>query len=90
MLKPVYTKKFQKSITLCEKRGYNISLFNEIAKLLVAEKPLPPVCRPHKLIGNYIGHWECHIKFDWILIYWYDYDNNRIIFEDTGRHSDLF
>ena len=90
MLNPSYSKRILKSIERCEKRGYDMLLLEDTANLLIEEKPLPFTCRPHKLIGNYAGFWECHIKFDWLLIYRYDYDNNEIIFEDTGTHSDLF
>ena len=90
MLTPVYSKKFPKSISRCVKRGYDFTLFWLITEILYEEKLLPPHCRPHKLIGNYAGFWECHIKFDWLLIYRYNYDNNEIIFEDTRTHSDLF
>ena len=90
MLKPVRTKKFEKSVALCIKRGYKTELLKEIMRLLVDEKPLPPHCRPHKLRGRYTKHHECHIQPDWLLIYRYDYVNQEIIFEDTGTHSDLF
>ena len=90
MLKPVFAKRFKKSIALCEKRGYDISLFEEVSQFLVEETPLPDKFKPHKLIGEYAARWECHIKFDWILIYRFDYEKRQIIFEDTGTHSDLF
>ena len=90
MLKPVYTKRFEKSISLCVKRGYDIELFKEIAILLIENMSLPPKCKPHKLIGEFANHWECHIKPDWLLIYRYDNEHKQIIFEDIGTHSDLF
>ena len=90
MLIPVYTKRFEKNISRCIKRGYDIELFKEIAVLLVEEMPLPPKCKVHKLIGEFANHWECHIKPDWLLIYRYDDVNKKVIFEDTGSHSDLF
>jgi len=90
MLKPVYTKRFEKSISLCIKRGYDIELFKEIAVLLNEDIPLPLRCRPHKLTGEFTNHLECHIKPDWLLIYRYDAEHTQIIFEDTGTHSDLF
>ena len=47
-----------------------------------------PKYREHSLIGNFIGRRECHIEPDWLLIY--KIDNDNIIFERTGSHSDLF
>ena len=90
MLTPVYPKRFQKSLTRCAKRGYDMERLKEVINLLITETPLPFRCRPHKLVGNFAETWECHIQPDWLLVYWYDYKNGRIIFEDTGTHSDLF
>jgi mRNA interferase YafQ len=33
------------------------------------EKPLDPKYRNHKLKGNFVGYWECHVTPDWLLIY---------------------
>jgi len=44
--------------------------------------------KDHNLIGNFIGRRECHIEPDWLLIY--KIDEDFIIFERTGTHSDLF
>jgi mRNA interferase YafQ len=44
--------------------------------------------KDHQLVGNYTGRRECHIEADWLLIY--KIDGERIIFERTGSHSDLF
>ncbi|MCH9639272.1 MAG: type II toxin-antitoxin system YafQ family toxin [Betaproteobacteria bacterium] len=41
-------------------------------------------------MGNFSERRECHIEPDWILIYKIDEENNKIIFERTGSHSDLF
>jgi len=90
MLQPVYTKRFQKSVTRCVKRGYDIVLFKEVIRLLIEDKPLSSKYRPHKLTGEFASHWECHVKPDWLLIYRYDDARRQIIFEDTGTHSDLF
>lgn len=51
-------------------------------------KDLPIASRLHKLHGEYEGCWECHIEFDWLLIW--KYDNDGIILVRTGTHSDLF
>ncbi len=44
----------------------------------------------HKLIGNYTDRRECHIEPDWLLIYKLIPQDDLIIFERTGTHSDLF
>ncbi|MEN6452100.1 MAG: type II toxin-antitoxin system YafQ family toxin [Thermoguttaceae bacterium] len=44
--------------------------------------------RDHQLLGSYRDHRECHIEADWLLIY--KVDGERVIFERTGSHADLF
>jgi len=90
MLRIVRTKRFDKNFALCVTRGYDTAAFEEVAELLYTEQPLPPRCKLHKLSGKFDGCWDCHIKFDWVLIYRYDKKHKSIIFEDTGTHSDLF
>ena len=51
---------------------------------------IPESNRPHKLIGNYSGCWECHVMPDLLLI-WEQYENpNHIVFIRIGSHSELF
>ena len=55
---------------------------------LVREEELDPRHRPHKLGGEYAGHWECHVAPDWLLI-WYSTET-ELVFVRTGTHVDLF
>jgi len=71
-----------------KKRGKNPDKLKIIIRSLVSEEPLDPIHRDHKLIGNWKGRRECHIESDWLLIYKTELD--RIIFERSGTHSDLF
>jgi len=88
MLIPVYTKQFAKDIKRIKKRGKNLEKFKIIARTLLEGKALDPIHCDHKLIGSYQGRRECHIESDWLLIY--KKEQNRIIFERSGTHSDLF
>jgi mRNA interferase YafQ len=90
MWQPIFTKRFEKSVARCVKRGYDMDLLKEVVILLLAGSPLPEKCKPHKLSGNFANHWECHIKPDWLLIYRYNEEAVQLIFEETGTHSDLF
>jgi mRNA interferase YafQ len=49
---------------------------------------LPSEYLPHPLTGTNNDDWECHIKPDWLMI-WY-VSGNEIHFVRTGTHSDLF
>ena len=88
MLKPSYTKQFEKDWKRLQKRGKAKEKLKKILTMLINEKQLPQRCRDHKLIGNYKERRECHIEPDWLLIY--KATKRMIIFERTGSDSDLF
>ena len=86
----VATNKFKKDLKLAIKRGYNISLINDIVEKLAKGEKLPDKNKDHNLIGNYLGCRECHITLDWLLIYEIC-DNELILYlTRTCTHSDLF
>jgi mRNA interferase YafQ len=85
---PVFTRQFDKDLKRMQKRGKKLEKIKIIIRSLMEEESLDPIHRNHKLIGNWQGRRECHIESDWLLIY--KKDEDRIIFERTGTHSDLF
>jgi len=88
MYTPVYTKRFAKDLKLAQRRGKNLEKFKIVARSLLAGEPLDPIHRDHRLIGNLVGRRDCHLESDWILIY--KIEEQRLIFERMGTHSDLF
>ena len=88
MLMPVYLRSFEKEVEKAKKRGYDLDILKEVMTKLIEEKPLSLKHRNHKLKGNFVGYWECHITPDWLLVY--KKDKERIYFARTGTHSDLF
>jgi mRNA interferase YafQ len=88
MYQPVYTKQFKKDMKRGQRQNRNIEQFKLIARGLLAGQILDPIFRDHKLTGNYKGRRECHVESDWLLIY--KKDEDRIIFERIGSHSELF
>ena len=90
MLKVRYSSKFKKDFKVIVKRGYDISLFEEVLSLLCKEKTLPEKYSDHALKGDYMGHRECHITPDWLLIYKKENDLITLSLTRTGSHSDLF
>lgn len=90
MLKVRYSSKFKKDFKIIVKRGYDISLFEEVLTLLREEKSLPEKYSDHALKGDYIGYRECHITPDWLLIYKKENDMITLSLTRTGSHSDLF
>ena len=59
-----------------------------VMKMIISEEALPRELRDHKLIGNYQGRRECHLAGNWLLIY--KLEDDSVIFERTGSHSELF
>ena len=90
MLKVRYSNKFKKDFKAIIRRGYDITLFEDVVCLLREEKPLPENCCDHSLKGEYMGHRECHISPDWLLIYKVENDMITLSLTRTGTHSDLF
>jgi len=86
----VWTSHFKKDYKLAMKRGQNINLLDDIIRLLAKGEPLPETNRDHALSGNRIGHRECHIQSDWLLVYHVDNDILVLTLTRTGTHSDLF
>jgi len=84
-----FTNKFQKDFNLCKSRHYKISKIEKVFEDLRVTGTVPKKYDPHTLIGNYNGCWECHIEYDWLLI-WEMFPDNEIHIIRTGTHSDLF
>jgi mRNA interferase YafQ len=88
MRTPVYTRQFERDLKRMKKRRKNTEKLKILLRSLIEEERLDSIHRDHKLIGNWPGRRECHVESDWLLIY--KIENDRIIFERTGNHSDLF
>jgi addiction module toxin, relE/stbE family len=86
----IQSSKFKKDLKAAIKRGYNISLLDEVVTTLAKGENLPPKNKDHFLSGNYNGCRECHIQPDWLLIYKIDNDLLILYLTRTGSHSDLF
>ena len=85
-----YTNKFSKDLKLIKKRGYDIKLLEKIVKMLANGEKLPIKNKDDALKGDYIGHRECHITPDWLLVYRIIDKELILLLTNTGTHSDLF
>lgn len=83
-----YSNRFKKDYKHIQKRGVDIVKLRSIIIKLRKGALLPPSTRPHKLSGNWDGHWECHIEPNWLLIYKVTAD--VVFLAGTGSHPDLF
>ncbi len=86
----VITSLFKKDLKTAKKRGYDLSLLNNVVNTLASGSPLAEKYKDHNLIGNYKGCRECHITPDWLLIYEISEDEIILYLTRTGTHSDLF
>ena len=84
------TNQFRKSLKRMSKRGYTLDLLDNVVNILAKGKKLPKKNKDHYLKGNYIGHRECHITPDWLLIYKITEKDLILLLTNTGSHSDLF
>ena len=84
------SSRFRKDVKLLVKRGFDISLLTETIDLLASGEPLPAHCCDHALRGKWLGHRECHVTPDWLLIYRKYEDVLVLALSCTGTHSDLF
>ena len=84
------TTQFKKDYKLAKRRGLDISLLKDIVTKLANGEPLAPKYRDHALSSNWIGHRECHIQPDWLLVWQQNDTVLTILLVTTGTHSDLF
>lgn len=85
-----FTTQFKKDFKLAVKRGFKISLLEDIITLLAMGEPLPDRNKDHALTGTWAGHRECHVLPDWLLIYRIEDDVLVLTLTRTVTHSDLF
>ncbi|MGF1523084.1 MAG: type II toxin-antitoxin system YafQ family toxin [Leptolyngbyaceae cyanobacterium] len=64
MLKPFYTRQFERDLKKMMKQGKEGDKIKAIMRTRVNENPLEEKHRDRKLIGNYQGRRECHIEPD--------------------------
>lgn len=88
MLNISFTSQFKKDYKAAEKRGFDLTLLKFIITELAEGRTLPLKYKDHLLTGEYAGFRECHVKSDWLLIYYIESD--MLILTRTGTHSDLF
>ncbi len=88
MLKPKHSKKFKRDKKKFEHQKSAMLNLREVIEHLLKQEPLNEKHCDHPLGGNWIGHRECHIKPDMLLIY--KTDDERLFLERVGSHSELF
>jgi mRNA interferase YafQ len=85
-----YSNRFRKDVRLCAKRGLDITKLQNVVQLLQETGSLPQQYKPHKLVSDYAGCWECHVQPNWLLVWEQNDDELILLFTRTGTHADLF
>lgn len=87
-MKKIYpSTQFKKDLKKYQNNPVKIKALAEVIDMLAREEELPAVYRPHRLIGDYKNCMECHIKGDFLLI-WFNGDVIELV--RLGSHSELF
>jgi mRNA interferase YafQ len=71
-----------------QKQGRDMGKLREVIELLLNEEPLPSQYVDHPLKGSRQGFRDCHIEWDWLLIYAVVGEELRL--SNTGSHIDVF
>jgi len=83
-----YSSRFKKDYKKVRSDSKLLETLRLVISILASENELPEIYRDHKLIGNWAGHRECHLKPDCLLIYRKTTDMLELV--RVGSHSELF
>ena len=84
------TTQFKKDWKRCQKRGLPMEELVTAITILAEKGCLPTEYKPHRLTGNRLGEWECHIQPDWLLVWEQDDEYLTLLLLNTGTHADIF
>ncbi|MYC34020.1 MAG: type II toxin-antitoxin system YafQ family toxin [Chloroflexi bacterium] len=82
------TARYRRDLRRVARRGKDPELLRYVVDKLLEGEPLETRYRAHRLSSDMAGCWECHIEFDWLLV-WED-DGEVITLRRTGTHYDIF
>lgn len=86
------TTKFRKELKRYKNQIVKLRKIHAVILKLANGEEIPPEMKPHRLIGRFSGHMECHIENDLLLI-WIETldDGDEVVYlERVGTHSELF
>ncbi len=84
-----YEKSFRRQYKRLQKRGYDMSLLDDVILKLANGETLSAKYQDHPLRGDRRHYRECHIQGDWVLIYKIDKGVLTLVLSATGTHSDI-
>jgi mRNA interferase YafQ len=91
MPRPIPTSRFRKDLkTRLGSDLESLIVVAEVMGRILRSERLGPEFKPHKLGGEYVDCWECHVLSDLLLIWLPDPKNDTVTFVRLGSHSELF
>jgi len=85
------TSRFRKALKkLLHSGRFDREELASVIDILARGKKLDASYQDHELSAELIGHHECHIKFDLLLLYRIENNNLVLVLVNLGSHSDLF
>jgi len=82
--------RFQRDMQRMVRRRNDLTKFQHVIEILVAQQPLPSRYHDHALTGSLHTMRDLHVEPDWLVIYRIDHDRRELILLRTGTHADLF
>jgi len=92
MYQLIPTTKFKKDLKKVKRNLKDYKITSQLLHILEVSgvDGIPVKMKPHKLKGEYIDDWECHIKPDLLIIRFQIESPKTIKLIRIGSHSDLF
>ena len=86
-----YSKAYRKAYRKFSRSGrFPKEELEFVVKIIQRQERLDVSCRDHELTAEFIGHRECHIRPDLLLIYRIEDNKLVLVLVNLGSHEDLF
>jgi mRNA interferase YafQ len=94
MMEVVWSSGFKRSFRKITKRNPQLKERIVEVLLLLADDPLTPSLKSHKLSGNLEGLWSCSVAYDCRIIFNFSEDEQVleifILLIDIGTHDEVY
>lgn len=86
-----YSNDFKKNYKKIKKQGKDINKLKYVIDMLSKQQELEAKYKDHKLVDNkyFKDCRECHVEFDWLLVYQYNDNDLILLLVNTGSHSEV-
>ena len=83
------SRKFDRALVVCSKRGYDMKIVKNALEILAEKESSRRNTRRTNSQAN-TRAFECHLKPDWVMI-WEKHENELVmLMVNTGTHTDVF